>query len=262
MAERRMLIDSSKCIGCRACQIACQQWHQMPAEDTSFTGSYQNPEDLSAANLTITKFFEAHNNGDLRWLFFKDQCRHCKDPQCKPACPLRAIKVLKKGPAQRFVVIKDTCDPSACSTDEIKPCQVACPFRTKEWSTMGIPRYRKNDGSVLVTGSPMDGKANKCDFCYDRWRNANLKGAATGMDLYKGKFARSNRPACELVCPTGAIKTGEFVKMRRKANRRVRYLQANGYPAANKYPNGLVTHVIWVLLEDPSYYALPPLTGA
>jgi formate dehydrogenase iron-sulfur subunit len=224
----------------------------MPAEDTSFTGSYQNPEDLSAANLTITKFYEVGNNGDLRWLFFKDQCRHCKDPECKMACPLRAIKVFKKGPAVGWVVIKSTCDPAVCSPNAIKPCQVACPFKTKLYSQLGIPRYRKNDGSVLVTGSPMDGKANKCDFCYDRWRNANLK---TG--LYKGTFARSNRPACELVCPTGAIKTGEFVKIRRKANRRVRYLQANGYPNAQKYPSGLVTHVIWVLQDDRHVYGLP-----
>lgn len=249
MAERRMLIDTSKCIGCKSCQIACQQWHQLPAEDTSFTGSYQNPADLSAANLTLTRFFEAHDNGDLRWLFLTDRCRHCKDPQCKAACPLNAIKVIKKGPAIGWVVIKETCDPAACSTDEIKPCQRYCPFKTQLHSALGIPRYRKNDGSALVTGGPMDNKANKCDFCYDRWRHATLKDVP-----YKGAFARSNRPACELVCPTGAIKTGEFVKMRRKANRRVRYLQANGYPAANRYPNGLVTHVIWVLLDDPSYY--------
>jgi formate dehydrogenase iron-sulfur subunit len=244
MAERRMLIDTSKCIGCKACQIACQQWHQLPAEDTSFTGSYQNPEDLSAANLTLTRFCEVHNNGDLRWLFLKDQCRHCKDPQCVMACPLNAIKVIKKGPAQGWVVIKNTCDPAVCSTNEIKPCQVYCPFKTQLHNALGIPRYRKNDGNTLA-----DGKANKCDFCYDRWRNATLKAAP-----YKGKFAKSKKPACQLVCPTGAIVTGEFAKMRRKANRRVRYLQANGYPGANRYPNGLVTHVIWVLQEHHSYY--------
>jgi formate dehydrogenase iron-sulfur subunit len=246
MAERRMLIDTSKCIGCRGCQIACQQWHQLPAEDTSFTGSYQNPEDLSAANLTLTRFSEMVYNDDLRWLFFVDRCRHCKDPMCKEACPLKAITVFKKGPSVGWVVINSKCDPAVCSTDEIKPCQVYCPFKTQVNSYLGIPRYRRNNGSPLP-----DGKANKCDFCYDRWRNATLKAAP-----YNGKFAKSKKPACQLACPTGAISTGEFVKMRRKANRRVRYLQANGYPAANRYPNGLVTHVLWVLLEDRAYYGI------
>jgi len=241
-----MLIDTSKCIGCRGCQIACQQWHQLPAEDTSFTGSYQNPEDLSSANLTVAKFSEMGDNGDLRWLFFKDQCRHCKDPQCKTACPLNAIGVIRKGPALGWVVIKSKCDPAVCSTNDIKPCQVACPFKTQLYSNLGIPRYRLNNGSPLP-----DGKANKCDFCYDRWRNAMLKGTP-----YNGKFAKSKKPACELVCPTGAIITGEHVKIGRKAKRRVRYLQANGYPNANKYPSGFPTQVIWVLLEDHTVYGI------
>jgi formate dehydrogenase iron-sulfur subunit len=250
MGEKRMLIDTSKCIGCRGCQIACQQWHQLPAEDTSFTGSYQNPEDLSAANLTVAKFREVGNNGDLRWLFFVDRCRHCKDPWCKQACPLNAIRVKTNG----MVFIKNKCDPTVCSTDEIKPCQVGCPFKTMDYSHVGIPRYRKNDGTLLA-----DGKMNKCDFCYDRFRNATLKAAP-----YDGAFAKSNKPACQLACPTKAITSGKYDKMKRKANRRVRYLQANGYPNATKYPKGLPTHVIWVLLEDHSAYGIgaPSLPGA
>jgi formate dehydrogenase iron-sulfur subunit len=250
MAKKRMLIDMSKCIACRACQIACQQWHQLPAEDTSFTGSYQNPEDLSAANLTLTKFFEVGNNGDLRWLFFVDRCRHCENPQCKTACPLGAIKQNKKG----MVIIKAKCDPSACSSDPVKPCQLACPFKNGH-PTLGIPRYRLNDGSTLA-----DGRTNKCDFCYDRWKDDVLKGvsdAPTPQDggRYKGKFAKSKKTACEIVCPTGAIKTGRNAKMRRKANRRVAYLQANGYPNANVYPT-LESQVIWVLLDDKLVYGI------
>jgi formate dehydrogenase iron-sulfur subunit len=233
----------------------------LPAEDTSFTGSYQNPEDMSAANLTITKFYEVGNNGDLRWLFFKDQCRHCKDPMCKEACPINAIKVKPNG----IVFIRNKCTPTKpfpeavvgvdyCSNDDEKPCQVGCPFKTMDYSHVGIPRYRKNDGTPLA-----DGKMNKCDFCYDRYRNAMLRSPA-----YTGKFAKSKKPACQLACPTGAIITGEHVKMRRKANRRVRYLQANGYPNANRYPAGLPTQVIWVLLEDHGIYGVgePSLPGA
>ena len=249
MAKKRMFIDMSKCIACRACQIACQQWHQLPAEDTSFTGSYQNPEDLSAANLTLTRFFEVGNNGDVRWLFFVDRCRHCKDPQCKQACPLKAIRQNKKG----MVFIKANCDPSACSTGPVKPCQLACPFKRPPGTPPeSIPRYRLNNGSTLP-----DGRANKCDFCYDRWGDSVLKGgidAPTPQDgaRYKGTFAKSKKCACEIVCPTGAIRTGGNAKMRRKAERRATYLQANGYPNANVYPAGYETQVIWVLLEDPA----------
>jgi formate dehydrogenase iron-sulfur subunit len=243
MGKKRMLIDTSKCIGCKACQIACQQWHQLPAEDTSFTGSYQNPEDMSAANLTITKFHEVGNNGDLRWLFFVDRCRHCAKPQCKMACPLNAIKQRTNG----IVFIKDKCDPTVCSTNEIKPCQVACPFKTKYYPAVGIPKYRQNNGSLLAGG-----KMNKCDFCVDRWPHATLNAAP-----YWGAFANSRKPACQIACPTGAIITGSHTRIRRKANRRVRYLQANGYPNATRYPNGYMTQVIWVLLEDHHAYGIP-----
>jgi len=242
MAKKRMLIDMSKCIACKACQIACQQWHQLPAEDTSFTGSYQNPEDLSAANLTLTRFFEVGNNGDLRWLFFVDRCRHCKDPQCKEACPLGAIKVNNKG----MVYIKAKCDPTVCSDDPVKPCQLACPFKRFGSPPNSIPRYLRNNGDPLP-----DGRANKCDFCYDRWRNATLKAAP-----YAGVFAKSKKCACELVCPTGAIKTGTNAKMRRKAERRVADLQANGYPDANVYPAGYETQIIWVLLDETHVYGI------
>ena len=253
MAKKRMLIDMSKCIACRACQIACQQWHQLPAEDTSFVGSYQNPEDLSVANLTLTRFFEVGNNGDLRWLFLVDRCRHCKDPNCLLACPLNAIKQNNRG----MVFITARCSPTKkdpedvvgvdyCSDDDIKPCQLACPFKRFASPPLGIPRYRLNNGDTLP-----DGRTNKCDFCYDRWGNPDLKAAP-----FAGVFAKSKKPACELVCPTGAIKTGGNDKMRRKARRRVRDLQANGYPNANVYPAGYETQVIWVLLDEPSVYGI------
>jgi formate dehydrogenase iron-sulfur subunit len=253
MAKKRMLIDMSKCIACKACQIACQQWHQLPAEDTSFTGSYQNPEDLSVANLTLTRFSEVGNNGDLRWLFFVDRCRHCEDPQCKEACPLNAIKVNKKG----MVFIKAKCSPTKkdptdvvrvdyCSDNDVKPCQLACPFKRSPDPALGIPRYRLNNGDTLP-----DGRTNKCDFCYDRWTNTALKAPP-----FAGVFAKSKKSACEIVCPTGAIKTGGNDKMRRKARRRVKYLQANGYPNANVYPAEYQTQVIWVLLDEPSVYGI------
>jgi len=236
MAKKGMLIDTSKCIGCKACQIACQQWHQLPAEDTSFTGTYQNPPDMSAANLTVVNFVDTEVDGNQRFLFMADRCRHCDEAPCKVACPLGAIKQKDNG----IVFIKESCDPTECSAQAIKPCQLACPYKTNGDPLLGIPRYQLNNGDTLA-----DGRSNKCDFCYDRWSKAVLMAYP-----YKGAFAKSNKPACQVACPTGAITTYDRETARKKANKRVTYLKANGYPNANVYPNGAITGMVWVLLED------------
>jgi len=244
---KMMMIDTSKCIACKACQIACQQWHSLPAEHTEFTGSYTNPPDMSAANLNIVKFHETYcdvTSDELKFLFFVDRCRHCDTPFCKEACPLGAIKRKPNG----IVFIKENCDPSACSPDPVKPCQLACPFKTTVSSPtpLGMPRYQLNDGSTLA-----DGRANKCDFCYDRFNHATLKG-----EPYKGTFKKSNRPACELVCPVGAIVTGEATDIGTMAKGRVKKLKNKlGYPNACIYP-ALPAHVIWVLTEAPHCYGI------
>ena len=251
MAKKKMmLIDTSKCTACRACQIACQQWHQLPAEGTSFTGSYQNPPDVSSANLTVVKFFEVVNDeGKLKWLFFGDRCRHCKIPLCMENCPLGAINQTAKG----FVYISGKCKPWKCSPNSVKPCQLACPFKS---GPVGIPRYTMNNGEILGKG-----KANKCDFCYDRWK-AKIGGDPNPLKEapFNGEFAKSAKPACELVCPTGAISTGTPRAKRREAEEKVLELKANGYPKANVYPQSYETQVIWVLLDDPFVaYGLDPL---
>lgn len=257
-----MLIDTSKCIACRACQIACQQWHQLPAEATQFLGTYQNPPDMSAANLTIVKFQENfdHCSGGTHfpeWLFFKDQCRHCDPPFCKQACPLepKAIKRKNNG----IVFIKGNCDPTACSTEPVKPCQLACPFKSDGLPPVGIPRYKLNDSSTLP-----DGRANKCDMCYDRLSHSMLLGDSDPFPppawpplnggRYKGKFYKSKKTACELACPTRAIKTGPALNMWQKAKgRKKKLINKLGYPNANLYPS-IPTHVIWILTEDPGCY--------
>ena len=85
MNGKSVLIDLSKCIGCRGCQVACKQWNQLPAEKTENVGSYQNPQDLSAITFTVVRFKETDSNGRISWTFVKDQCRHCIYPTCKAA---------------------------------------------------------------------------------------------------------------------------------------------------------------------------------
>ena len=249
MTGKRLMIDTSKCIGCRACQVACQQWHSLTAEDTTFTGTYTNPPDLSGTNLTLIKFVEVEEAGKVGFHFVTDRCRHCDNPQCKIACPLKAIKRQDNGIVR---INPDKCDPLSCVTPEhysdLRPCQMACPFKKDgvPFNTLGIPRM-----NYVKNGSPVSTKMMKCDFCYNR---LGLKGQALGLPV--GTFASTLKPACEVTCAPGAIKSGPADTIKRKANKRVTYLKANGYPNANVYPASLPTHVIWVLLEPPQTYGL------
>jgi Fe-S-cluster-containing dehydrogenase component len=258
MTGKRILIDSSKCQACKACQAACQQWHSLEAEDTTFTGSYQNPPDMSGANLTVVRFTEIEADGKVKWLFFKDQCRHCESPSCKTACPLGAIVRQANG----MVYINPAiCNPLVCTSaayPALRPCQSACPF--KVYDGAGIPRWKYTKDSTL-TGEKM----KKCDFCYNRWKK---KSGLQDPPFISQELLPNGKPAvtsaicaCQVACPPGAIASGGAGAMLKKAKSRVSYLKANGYPNANVYPSqlGLLTHVIWVLLEDVSVYGLAPI---
>src|SRR4030065_2489335 len=127
MTGGRVVIDMSKCIACKSCQVACQQWDSLEAEDTTFTGSYQNPPDMSGTNLTVVKFTEIEVGGKVKWLFFKDGCRHCENPTCRVACPL-VPKAIKRKASGMVYINPAQCHPDLCSTNDIKPCQQACPL--------------------------------------------------------------------------------------------------------------------------------------
>jgi formate dehydrogenase iron-sulfur subunit len=82
------LIDISKCIGCKACQVACMQWNDLRDEVGTTTGIYDNPVDLTDQSWTVMRFAEYKSpEGKLEWLIRKDGCMHCEDPGCLKACP-------------------------------------------------------------------------------------------------------------------------------------------------------------------------------
>jgi formate dehydrogenase beta subunit len=81
------LIDTSTCIGCKACEVACQEWNDLPPETTVQLGTYQTLPDMSANFWNLIKFREHEENGALQWLMRKDQCMHCAEPGCLAACP-------------------------------------------------------------------------------------------------------------------------------------------------------------------------------
>ncbi len=146
MAEKAMLIDVSKCMGCRGCQVACKQWNELEADVTSNTGTYQNPPDLSPNTWNLVKFKEIGNNGTVRWLMWPFRCMHCTDASCVKVCPTGALYHHPLG----FVAYdKDKC--SGCGY-----CIEFCPFH--------VPHASRN----IITGL---GKMDKCLFCQDRVTN-------------------------------------------------------------------------------------------
>ena len=81
------LIDTSTCIGCKACEVACQEWNDLPAETTVNLGTYQTLPDMTPHVWNLIRFNEVQEGENLHWLMRKDQCMHCADPGCLKACP-------------------------------------------------------------------------------------------------------------------------------------------------------------------------------
>jgi len=139
--EYAVLVDPAKCIGCRACQVACKRWNNRQGETTTFSSEWTNPPKLSFNTYTHIRFKLEYDQitDETKWRFFNWRCMHCKDPACAPVCPVNAITKYEEGP----VVI----DPNKCIG--CKFCISACPF--------GIPQF-----------DALEGKVSKCTMCYDR----------------------------------------------------------------------------------------------
>lgn len=139
MARKGLLIIPDLCIGCRACQVACKSWNDLPAEKTKNNGTHENPPDLTGYTYNKIRFIEKVVNGEVRWIFVSQRCRHCGEPACVQVCPVGAMqKDLDTG-----IVFYDKNVCIGCQA-----CRSACPF--------DVPRYDKQ------------GKIGKCHMCIDR----------------------------------------------------------------------------------------------
>jgi formate dehydrogenase iron-sulfur subunit len=135
------LIDISKCIGCKACQVACMQWNDLRDEVGTQHGIYDNPVDLTDQSWTVMRFAEYKNpDGKLEWLIRKDGCMHCEDPGCLKACP---------SPGAIVKYANGIVDFNSSNCIGCGYCIAGCPFN--------IPRISKQDN-----------KAYKCTLCSDR----------------------------------------------------------------------------------------------
>lgn len=140
-------VDTTLCTGCRGCQVACKQWHDLPAEDTRNMGSYQNPADLSFSTYKLVRMKEELIDGRLEWLFFPDQCRHCIEAPCLEVAG--DSSAIYKDEATGAILY--TANTSELATQDIIE---ACPYN--------IPR------------NAADGTLAKCDMCNDRVHNGEL----------------------------------------------------------------------------------------
>jgi formate dehydrogenase iron-sulfur subunit len=230
--------DTSVCIGCKACEVACKEWNGVPEDGLALTGmSYDNSVGLSADTWRHVAFIEqqrpvptadgvadgdagsdadgASDSGGLRWLMASDVCKHCTHAACLDVCPTGALMRTEFG---TVVVQQDVCN--GCGY-----CIPACPY--------GVIDRRKEDG-----------RAWKCTLCYDR--------LGAGME-----------PACAKACPTQSIQFGPLDELRERAAGRLDHLHEAGEAGARLYgadPDDGVggDGAFFLLLDEPEVYGLPP----
>jgi len=244
--------DTSVCIGCKACEVACKEWNHVPDDGYALTGmSYDNTQSLGASTwrhvafvekpLTTTDLglpgmgppgFDGYESGmptgdegadqgtpsgeeGVRWLMSSDVCKHCTHAACLDVCPTGSLFRTEFG---TVVVQEDICN--GCGY-----CVPACPY--------GVIEIR-----------PEDGRAFKCTLCYDR-----LKEGQT--------------PACAQACPTESIQFGEVSELQQRADQRLAELHEQGVDVARLYGRDPGDGVggdgaFFLLLDEPEVYGLPP----
>ncbi|ACX51448.1 4Fe-4S ferredoxin iron-sulfur binding domain protein [Ammonifex degensii KC4] len=179
---KAVLVDLTKCIGCRSCMVACKQWNDLPAERQGFVNDWATPRDTTAETWTVVKYYIKDKDGRVVWRFIKRQCMHCVDPACVKACFSGALRKTPEGP-----VIQD---PSRCIA--CLYCFNACPFH--------VPRYRTGGKGPVIM--------QKCRFCFDPGGTYDRVG-------------QGQAPACVRACPGGALKFGERDALLKEAKDRI-----------------------------------------
>ena len=236
--------DTSICIGCKACEVACKEWNLVPEDGLVWTGeSYDNTSALGANTWRHVAFIEqkepARLEGDqpdaLRWLMSSDVCKHCTHAACLDVCPTGALFRTEYG---TVVVQEDVCN--GCGY-----CVPACPFGVID--RRHLPRSPADPPAEILglqLGKRDDGRAWKCTLCYDR-----LKGG--------------HEPACAKACPTESIQFGPLDELRERAGKRLEKLEAENWNGARLYGNDPDDGVggfgaFFLLLDEPEVYGLPP----
>ncbi len=214
--------DTSVCIGCKACEVACKEWNGLAANGPQFLAdSFDNTGKLDAQNWRHVKFLErdAHltastTAGDGNaWLMMSDVCKHCQQASCAEVCPTNAII---RTEFDTVFIQQEVCN--GC-----RNCISACPYG-------------------VIGFSEQTGTARKCTLCYDRLQNQMT-------------------PACAKACPTQSIQFGNLDDLQAAADKRLAQLRQAGFNNAQLYGRddkvygGL--NSFFLLMDQPSVYGLP-----
>ncbi len=222
--------DTSICIGCKACEVACKEWNQLPEDGLEWLGqSHDNTGGLGADSWRHVAFVEQRvpvgdqetnlevmrDPDGFRWLMASDVCKHCTHAACLDVCPTGSIFRTEFG---TVVVQEDICN--GCGY-----CVPACPY--------GVLNRSETDGAV-----------HKCTLCYDR-------------------LGVGQEPACAKACPTDSIQFGPLDELRERAAGRVDRLHEAGVVQARLYGHDPDDGVggdgaFFLLLDEPEVYGLPP----
>jgi formate dehydrogenase iron-sulfur subunit len=241
--------DTSICIGCKACEVACKEWNAVPEDGFNFLGtSYDNTGALGASTWRHVAFIERRATdadgpgttvggaspsataaapdvpdprAQVQWLMASDVCKHCTSAACLDVCPTGSLFRTEFG---TVVVQDEICN--GCGY-----CVPACPF--------GVIDRRAGD-----PGTKNVGIAQKCTLCYDR-------------------LEVGHTPACAQACPTESIQFGDLDDLRQRAQARVEALHEAGVPKARLYledPEDGVggAGAFFLLLDEPETYGFPP----
>ena len=223
--------DTSICIGCKACEVACKEWNGLQGNQPNLLlDSFDNTGQLDAENWRHVKFIEhmpadihqlsqpSGSGGGQTWLMMSDVCKHCQHASCLEVCPTNAIV---RTEFDTVFIQQEVCN--GC-----RNCIAACPYDVIGFST--------------ATGT-----AHKCTLCYDRLQNSMM-------------------PACAQACPTQSIKFGEVSDLHQLADARLAALQKQGYTKAQLYGRDEKVYGglnnFFLLMDEPEVYKLPNAANA
>jgi formate dehydrogenase iron-sulfur subunit len=209
--------DTTVCIGCKACEVACKEWNQLPSSvDLLMSGdSYDNTRRLDGTHWRHTKFIEqfSEDRSDGRWLMMSDVCKHCVQAPCLEICPTGAII---RTEFDTVVIQSDTCN--GC-----RACISACPF-----GVIGV--------------NEVSNTAQKCTLCYDRLQAGMEPACAQACPTDSIRFGpiRELKPLAEARVRQLHV-LGEA--------------RAHLYGADEKILGGL--NSFYLLVDEPEVYGLP-----